>query len=177
MTLPQLALSQTHDAPARLFEVAQSLAHRLRNGGMVNRQSLKRLMTQAFGEDDVGGAWSMRDAYDALETAHVLHLADPQCALLAGTPADIFQRLRQFERGLPTQTYRSEKQVELQQFSTPLSLAWLAAMAARCRSDDILLEPSAGTGRDTEAMAMDSTRTSGCLEAASMEIRAGRQAE
>lgn len=146
MTLPQLALSQTQDAPARLFEVAQSLAHRLRNGGMVNRQSLKRMMTQAFGEDDAGGAWSMRDAYDALETAQVLHLADPQCALLAGTPADIFQRLRQFERGLPTQTYRSEKQVELQQFSTPLSLAWLAAMAARCRSDDILLEPSAGTG-------------------------------
>ncbi|WP_370569495.1 hypothetical protein [Sphingobium xenophagum] len=113
---------------------------------MVNRQSLKRMMTQAFGEDDAAGAWSMRDAYDALETAQVLCLADPQSPLLAGTPADIFQRLRQFERALPTQTYRSEKQVDLQQFSTPISLAWLAAMAARCRSDDILLEPSAGTG-------------------------------
>lgn len=146
MTLPQLALSQSQDAPRRLFAVARSLAHRLRNGGMVNRQSLKRMMTQAFGENDAAGGWSMRDAYDALETAQVLYLADPQSPLLAGTPADIFQRLRQFERALPTQTYRSEKQIDLQQFSTPISLAWLAAMAARCRSDDILLEPSAGTG-------------------------------
>ncbi|MBJ7442595.1 MAG: methylase, partial [Sphingopyxis sp.] len=146
MTLPQLAFSQSQDAPTRLFAVARSLAHLLRNGGMINRQSLKRTMTQAFGEDDAAGAWSMRDAYDALETAQVLHLADPQSPLLAGTPDDIFQRLRQFERALPTQTYRSEKQVDLQQFSTPISLAWLAAMAARCRSEDILLEPSAGTG-------------------------------
>ncbi|SER15020.1 strawberry notch-like NTP hydrolase domain-containing protein [Sphingobium sp. YR768] len=159
MNLPQLALSQTQDAPARLFEVARSLVHRLRNGGMVNRQSLKRVMTQMFGEDDAAGAWSMRDAYDALETAQVLHLTDPQSALLAGTPLDIFQRLRQFERGLPTQTYRSEKQVDLQQFSTPISLAWLAAMAARCRSDDILLEPSAGTGM----LAVHGSRAGACL--------------
>jgi predicted RNA methylase len=146
MTLPQLALSPTQDAPVRLFEAARSLSHRLRSGGTVNRQSLKRVMTQIFGDDGAAGTWSMRDAYDALETAQVLLLADPQSSLLAGTPTDIFQRLRQFERGLPTQTYRSEKQVDLQQFSTPITLAWLAAMAARCRSDDILLEPSAGTG-------------------------------
>ncbi|RYM09270.1 strawberry notch family protein [Sphingobium cupriresistens] len=146
MNLPQLALSPTQDSPTRLFEAARSLFHRLRSGGVVNRQSLKRVMTQIFGDDDAAGTWSMRDAYDALEAAQVLLLADPQSSLLAGTPTDIFQRLRQFERGLPTQTYRSEKQVDLQQFSTPITLAWLAAMAARCRSDDILLEPSAGTG-------------------------------
>ena len=85
MTLPQLAISQSQDAPTRLFAVARSLAHRLRNGGMVNRQSLKRTLTPAFGEDDAAGAWSMRDAYDAPQTAQLLYLADPQSPLLAGT--------------------------------------------------------------------------------------------
>jgi len=47
---------------------------------------------------------------------------------------------------LPTQTYRSETQIDLQQFSTPLALAWLAAKAARIVPSDLLLEPSAGTG-------------------------------
>jgi hypothetical protein len=47
---------------------------------------------------------------------------------------------------LPTQSYRSERQVDLQQFSTPLHLAWLAAHAARITDADTVLEPSAGTG-------------------------------
>jgi predicted RNA methylase len=145
MNLPQLALSQTQDSAACPSDVARTLCHRLRNGAAVSRQGLKRLMTEAFGDDDAGGLWSMRDAYDALETAQCpasRRSAEPA----GGTPADIFERLRQFERGLPTQTYRSEKQVDLQQFSTPITLAWLVAMAARCGSDDMLLEPSAGTG-------------------------------
>ncbi len=146
MNLPQLALSQTRDSAACLSDVARTLCQRLRNGAPVSHQGLKRLMTEAFGDDDAGGLWSMRDAYDALETAQVLLLADPQNPLLDGTPSDIFERLRLFERGLPTQTYRSEKQVDLQQFSTPITLAWLVARAARCGPDDMLLEPSAGTG-------------------------------
>lgn len=104
MNLPQLALSQTRDSAACLSDVARTVCQRLRNGAPVSRQGLKRLMTEAFGDDDAGGLWSMRDAYDALETAQVLLLADPQNPLLGGTPTDIFERLRQFERGLPTQT-------------------------------------------------------------------------
>jgi hypothetical protein len=47
---------------------------------------------------------------------------------------------------LPTQTVRSEEQVEHQHFSTPLGLAWLAAHLADIQPDDAVLEPSAGTG-------------------------------
>src|SRR3546814_9259693 len=49
-------------------------------------------------------------------------------------------------RCIPTQTRRSEEGQALQQFSTPLPLAFVAALAASIRSDDVVLEPSAGTG-------------------------------
>jgi predicted RNA methylase len=104
-------------------------------------------MEETFSSSDAGGAWSMRDAYDALEAAQVLHLkssADPAGLTLAGEGA--IASLRGFERALPTQSYRSEHQVEMQQFSTTISLSWLAALAARMNPDDHVLEPSAGTG-------------------------------
>ena len=45
-----------------------------------------------------------------------------------------------------TETRRSEQQIRLQQFSTPLPYAALAVRAAAIRSGEIVLEPSAGTG-------------------------------
>ena len=47
---------------------------------------------------------------------------------------------------LPTQTVRSEEQIEFQQFATPPRLAWLAARACASRPSELVLEPSAGTG-------------------------------
>src|SRR3546814_10197172 len=103
----------------------------------------------------------MRDAYDALEAAQVILLKSPgNWTGIALAGADAFASLRRFERALPTQTYRSEHQVEMQQFSTPISLAWLAAQAARIRPDDQVLEPSAGTGMlAVHAFGVDRTST------------------
>src|SRR3546814_1420583 len=47
---------------------------------------------------------------------------------------------------LPTQTNRSNEQIEWQQFATPPRLAWLAARACAFVADELMLEPSAGTG-------------------------------
>ena len=46
----------------------------------------------------------------------------------------------------PSHTKRSEQQIRLQQFSTPLPLAYAALRAAAVRPGDTVLEPSAGTG-------------------------------
>ena len=46
----------------------------------------------------------------------------------------------------PSHTRRSEEQVRLQQFSTPLPLAYAALQAAAIQPRDVVLEPSAGTG-------------------------------
>lgn len=147
MNLFEFAPALTTDMPSPLHDVAQSIAQRMRTGSPVTRQILKKLMVEVFHADDADGAWSMRDAYDALEAAQVMMLGDPDCPLLRGDSVrDIFTKLHMFERALPTQTYRSERQVDLQQFSTTLTLAWLAGQAAQARCDDIMLEPSAGTG-------------------------------
>jgi predicted RNA methylase len=47
---------------------------------------------------------------------------------------------------LPTQTWRSQKQTERQQFSTPPSIAYLLACALNLGGSEEVLEPSAGTG-------------------------------
>lgn len=82
-------------------------------------------MTVAFGASDATGAWSMRDAYDALEVAQVIAQLDPATPLAnAGTPgSEMLERMIAIATALPTQTYRSEGQVALQQFSTPMPLA------------------------------------------------------
>ncbi|WP_342670065.1 hypothetical protein [Croceicoccus naphthovorans] len=58
----------------------------------------------------------------------------------------IYPRVEALSRELPTHTVRSESQIAFQQFSTPPALAMLAVHLARLTPDDVLLEPSAGTG-------------------------------
>ncbi|MYA95541.1 MAG: methylase, partial [Nitrospinae bacterium] len=109
-------------------------------------------MTRATGATDAEGAWVWKDAYEAAEAAVVLFLqrygramrqragagADGPAAMLA-----MLERLAALE---PSHTKRSEDQVRLQQFSTPLGLAYAAVRAAALRAGDVVLEPSAGTG-------------------------------
>jgi protein strawberry notch len=125
---------------------AHAILARLRTGQRVDRLVLKRMFEEASGGSDASGAWSMREAYDSLELAQVLFLLDAGCPLLEGTPAAILERLDELVAELPVQSYRSEGQIALQQFSTPLPLSYLAGLAAAPRSGDVLLEPSAGNG-------------------------------
>jgi predicted RNA methylase len=146
MTVAQLALRPDEGHARRLHDVACFLRTRL-NAGALSRQALKRAMKETFGADDSSGLWSMRDAYNALEAAQAMVLSAQDCPLLKGdTPEKVLPRLLDLEGALPTQTYRSEGQVEMQQFSTPLVLSWLVGLAAACRPGDVVLEPSAGTG-------------------------------
>jgi len=136
-----------HGKAEAILAVARLLHQRFCRNQRVSRRTLAAFMTERFGSTDASGAWSMRDAYDALEVAQVLMLRDPGPGPLC--PADPYQALRSLEafgRALPTQTCRSERQVDMQQFSTPLPLAWLAALAAQPGPTDTVLEPSAGTG-------------------------------
>lgn len=54
--------------------------------------------------------------------------------------------LRPLQRRLPTQTWRSETQIVYQQFSTPATIAYLAAYLLNISQGEIVLEPSCGTG-------------------------------
>lgn len=54
--------------------------------------------------------------------------------------------LRPLQNRLPTQTWRSETQIAYQQFSTPATIAYLAAYLLNIRFDETVFEPSCGTG-------------------------------
>ncbi|PSF30079.1 methylase [Aphanothece hegewaldii CCALA 016] len=85
-----------------------------------------------------GEQWQWKDAYDELETNIITYLLQQDTITL--------ETLIQLQSILPNQTYRSLEQVQLQQFSTPVIIAYLMAQAAQLQPSDYLLEPSAGTG-------------------------------
>ena len=142
-TMP-LPIESDAERPAVI--AAHALLARFRAGADIDRTLLRDIFEKASGGSDASGAWSRRDAYDALELAQVLYLLDPDCPLLRGTPGEILSRLGAFASRLPVHSVRSEAQVALQQFSTALPLAWLAALAGQPGPGDVLLEPSAGNG-------------------------------
>ncbi|MEC7761745.1 MAG: strawberry notch family protein [Pseudomonadota bacterium] len=101
--------------------------------------SLARHMRETFGGSDAAGAWFWRMAYDAMQAAAVTQVVH-------GTGQDALSSAGLLASRLLTETRRSEQQIRLQQFSTPLPYAALVARAAAIRSGETFLEPSAGTG-------------------------------
>ncbi|PAX09031.1 strawberry notch family protein [Sphingomonas lenta] len=133
-------------APPPHVAVATRLADFLRAGEPIDARLLRQLFEAATGRSDADAGWSMRHAYDALELAQAKLASDPASGLLAGSPRTVLDRLARITASLPVQSHRSEDQVALQQFSTPLPLGYLAALAAAPRAGELLLEPSAGNG-------------------------------
>jgi predicted RNA methylase len=127
---------------------AEHLLPSVEAGKRIEAARLRAAMAEAFGGSDAQGFWDWKAAYDACEAAQILFLRRYGDALAARYPA-AKMRLGAYERLaalFPTQTRRSQTGQALQQFSTPLPLAFVAAVAASLQPGDLLLEPSAGTG-------------------------------
>ena len=117
-------------------------------GRALDARTLREAMTRAFEGSDAEGAWAWKDAYEAAEAAVVLFVKRYGRAMRreAGSPARMLAMLEAVAALEPSHTRRSEEQVAMQQFSTPLPLAYAALQAAAVRPGDVVLEPSAGTG-------------------------------
>ena len=136
------------DCATALLRAAQLLLPDLERGRRIDAACLRAAMEEACGRTDAEGAWDWKSAYDACEAAAVLFLrrfGGPMAAR-AGSPAALLPMLAKVAGLLPTHTRRSEESETFQQFSTPLSLAFVAATAAAIAPSDSVLEPSAGTG-------------------------------
>ncbi|MDO5759148.1 MAG: strawberry notch family protein, partial [Rhodobacterales bacterium] len=127
---------------ATLDKILPALARALETGQLTTG-SAGALLTRTLGGSDANGAWTWRQAYDLVQAAALLADRD---APLPGDPALRLNALTAAARQRPTETRRSETQIRLQQFSTPLPYAYVAALAAAIRPGDVALEPSAGTG-------------------------------
>ncbi len=134
------------DRAAALFAAAELILPALARGEAVDAGALRAAMEAAFGGSDADGLWAWKDAYEACEAAGVLFLRRFGLAMRTRSPATQLAILAKVAALLPSQTRRSEESQALQQFSTPIGLGSVAAVAAEIRSDDLVLEPSAGTG-------------------------------
>ena len=133
---------------ARLLAAANALLLALAAGRALDARTLRDAMTAAFEGSDAAGAWAWKDAYEAAEAAVVLFVRRYGRAMRreAGSPARMLAMLEAVAALEPSHTRRSEEQLAMQQFSTPLPLAYAALQAAAVRPGDVVLEPSAGTG-------------------------------
>ena len=152
---PATASVSVRPAPSAsdaLFAAARTLLPVLEAGRPLDAGTLRDAMTRAFGATDAEGAWLWKDAYEAAEAAVVLFVQRYGRAMRKQTgagpdgPRHMLAMLDAVAALEPSHTKRSEEQIRLQQFSTPLPLAYAALRAAAIRPGDTVLEPSAGTG-------------------------------
>lgn len=97
---------------------------------------------------DASGLWDWKTAYEACEAATVLFLRKYGRAIFRQSDAPLARlaALSKVMGLLPSHTRRSEESQALRQFSTPVPLGFAALTAAAIKPDDLVLEPSAGTG-------------------------------
>lgn len=98
--------------------------------------------------------------HEILETAVNLFLGETAAleSPEAGDRHETLRRLEDLTLHLPTQSWRGDEQIELQQFSTPPALGFLMARLLKPEAGKIALEPSAGTGNLAIWL-----RSAGCL--------------
>ncbi len=129
-----------------IIDVGNTIAQLIAQGKQISPQKLSLLMNSSLGGTDTEGFWQWKDAYEAAEAGLIIYLRQYAKTFVSESPTFILQHLLGIQALLPTQTKRSLEQISLQQFSTPISLAYCVAKAAQIRAGDVVLEPSAGTG-------------------------------
>lgn len=126
-----------------ILGAACTLAAKLLLSIPIDRTALTEAMSESASGSDAAGAWLQRDSFEALEVALAMAIPELVSRMDAGAAIATLEALT---KELPTHTVRSEDQIAFQQFSTPPALACLAVHLARLGSEDVFLEPSAGTG-------------------------------
>jgi len=124
------------------------LKERLAAGESFDNRRLTETAERVFGGTRAQGRYTPRYAYDAMETAVNKYLLETNAAELMRMDATeaLEIHLRPLLERLPRQTDRTQEQTEYQQFSTPPTLAYIAARLLDSQAGDLVLEPLAGTG-------------------------------
>ena len=114
----------------------------------MDSMTLFTMANKAYGGTMAQGAYTPKDAYDAMELGVNLHIQskpeiyNPHSA----DPAAVVKHLEALINVLPTQTRRTGEMDEFQQFSTPPHLAYMVSWVANIGQNDVAMEPSAGIG-------------------------------
>lgn len=102
-----------------------------------------------FGGKMSDGVYDIKDVYDSMELAvnrFILDFDGYEFTNDIDKTKLILEHLETLLQRLPTQTKRTGEMVSLQQFSTPPNIAYVVNWLANINKNDVVLEPSAGTG-------------------------------
>jgi hypothetical protein len=140
--------ARTNALVCSIHELIAELEERIEDGEPFDNPKLTQTAERIFGGSRVQGKYTPRDAYDAVEIAVNNYLLEKHARELMQMDVTeaLASVLRPLMQRLPRQTDRTLEQNELQQFSTPPTLAFVAARLLNPKPTDIVLEPSAGTG-------------------------------
>jgi predicted RNA methylase len=140
--------ARTDAVVCAIHELIAELEERIEDGEPFDSPKLIRTADRLFGGTRAEGKYTSRDACDALEIAVNNYLLEKHARELMQMDVTeaLASVLRPLMKRLPRQTDLTLEQTELQQFSTPPTLAYLAARLLSPKPTDIVLEPSAGTG-------------------------------
>ena len=154
-------LGSLEDTPP--MRVARWVSEKIKNQEPFTREELIQVSNSEWGGSFGEGAYELQEAFDAVEVGGNLALseAEPDAGggsfrpdnnlrmLNATRPvARMFiEHIRKIENDiLPTPSRRDLEKIRAQQFSTPWHYAYLANWVANLQQNDVVLEPSAGTG-------------------------------
>ena len=120
----------------------------------ITTQELQAAANDSYGGTMAEGAYDVKAMTDALELGvnrYILDLVGKnQGDFNTNNPNDAVESIKEIDEDIlskiPTQTKRTEEQINLQQFSTPPNIAYLASWVANIDGTDTVLEPSAGIG-------------------------------
>src|SRR5918999_503913 len=140
--------ARTNALYCSIHELIVELEERIEDGEPFDNPKLTRTADRIFGGTRAEGRYASRDAYDALEIAVNNYLLEKHARELMQMDVTeaLASVLRPLLQRLPRQSERTLEQTELQQFSTPPTLAYFVARLLDPKPSDIVLEPSAGTG-------------------------------
>jgi DNA repair protein RadC len=117
-------------------------------GKALTNPDLDRIIEPLAGGTRADGTYTIEQAYEALQLAVNMIVRDytKRGRIDLGKPQESLDFIDSVMEALPTQARRSTEQIELQQFSTPPNLAYLAAYVGGVTEGDTVLEPSIGPG-------------------------------
>jgi hypothetical protein len=120
-------------------DLIREIHQRLPAGNLIDNRILTEFADKAYGGSRARGAYTVRDAYDALEAAvNKLLESQAQDVMTMSVPDPLREGLRPQTERLPRQADRTRDQVLLQQFSTPPAIAYVAARLINPSSTDIV---------------------------------------
>jgi len=135
--------ARTNALVCNIHELITELEERIEDGELSTIRKLTRTAERVFGGTRAQGRYTPRDAYDAVEIAVNNYLLEKHAAELMqiDVPEALASVLRPLVQATTATNDRTLEQNELQQFSTPPTLAYLAARLLNPKPDDIVLEP------------------------------------